>query len=63
MPGKIKMGKIKPNPRPGGDPRLKPRPTPPKPKSGGRVVKNAGMSSKPLTLRQAALRNPVKRGR
>jgi hypothetical protein len=39
------------------------KPARPKPKGGGKVVKNAGMSSKPLTLRQAALRNPVKRGR
>jgi hypothetical protein len=53
MPGKIKMGKIKPNPRPGGDPRKQrpdygimpvPKPKPGKPgtPAGTRTTRERG---------------------
>lgn len=74
--GKIKTyvpkpGQPMPTPAPGGakgDGKFYIQPVkPPRPKrktiGGGSVSKNITLKSKPLTLRQAALRNTVKRGR
>jgi hypothetical protein len=63
--GKIKMGKTKPNPRPGGDPR-KPKPgfgiNPPKPgKPGTPRVPKPGLPKRP-TRKTIQPVNPYKRG-